>query len=733
MFGGNEFVEIAAILGLATLTGIIGQKLRQPLIIMFLATGILAGPSFLGIIHSYKEIELLAHIGIALLLFIVGLKLDLNLIRTTGPVALATGLGQIIFTSIIGFVIAIFMGMSYLNAAYVSVALTFSSTIIIVKLLSDKKEIDSLHGQIAIGFLIVQDIAAILALVGLTTLGASATGDEPGFLSFLMIAAKGVGLLGVIALLMKYVIPYLVQRLAHSLELLTLFAIAWAVLLGAGSDLLGFSKEVGAFLAGISLASTPFRDSIGARLTSLRDFLLLFFFIDLGARLDWSAVGAQLGDSLIFSVFVLIGNPLIVLIIMGAMGYRRRTGFLAGLTVAQISEFSLIVAALGLSLGHITEETMGLITLVGVVTIFLSTYMILYSYPLYRILSNPLKIFERCNPYREAAIDAPADTEAVDVILMGLGNYGSGLMEHLLRRENAVLGIDFDPGVLDRWRKRGVPVLYGDMADPEMGEHLPLKSARWVISTVRSQEMNQALIQNLKREGYTGKVALTATNRREAAEFENAGANLVFRPFEDATEQAVDALTYAMDFLPESVDWPVSFLEVRIRSDASAAGRTIRELPLSASGISVLAVSRGGRIFYEPDPDFRIFPADRLLLMGHSDGLKEAETILNQPGAQRDTENTDRFEIVELNVPEDSDLSGKSLAALNFRQKFGATVVGIRRGRERITTVNPAEHLRGGDCLIVIGKSSAIKAIQQLAPCRTVALRGADDAQKTLA
>jgi K+/H+ antiporter YhaU regulatory subunit KhtT len=119
--------------------------------------------------------------------------------------------------------------------------------------------------------------------------------------------------------------------------------------------------------------------------------------------------------------------------------------------------------------------------------------------------------------------------------------------------------------------------------------------------------------------------------------------------------------------------------------------------------------------------------------MGHSDGLKEAETILNQPGAQRDTENTDRFEIVELNVPEDSDLSGKSLAALNFRQKFGATVVGIRRGRERITTVNPAEHLRGGDCLIVIGKSSAIKAIQQLAPCRTVALRGADDAQKTLA
>jgi Kef-type K+ transport system membrane component KefB/Trk K+ transport system NAD-binding subunit len=712
----NSFVEIAAILGLATLTGIMGQKLRQPLIIMFLATGILVGPSFFGIIQSYEQIELLAHIGIALLLFIVGLKLDLKLIRTTGPVALATGLGQIVFTSIIGFVIAIAMGMSYLSAAYVSVALTFSSTIIIVKLLSDKKEIDSLHGQIALGFLIVQDIAAILALVVLTTLGASVAGGDSGYLSFLMIGAKGVGLLGAVALLMKYVIPSLTRRLAHSLELLTLFAIAWAVLLGAGSDLLGFSKEVGAFLAGVSLASTAFRDSIGARLTGLRDFLLLFFFIDLGARLDWSMVGSQLGASLVFSLFVLVGNPLIVLIIMGVMGYRRRTAFLAGLTVAQISEFSLIVAALGLSIGHITAETMGLITLVGVVTIFLSTYMILYSYPLYRVLSSPLKIFERRNPYREADIDSFTQTGAVDVILVGLGNYGSGLMEHLLRRKNAVVGIDFDPGTLDNWRKRGVPVLYGDMADPEMHEHLPLDKARWVISAVRSKEMNLALIHNLKKDGYAGKVVLTATNSQEAAAFEKAGANLVFRPFQDATEQAADALTHAMDFLPESSDWPVSFLELRIRSDASSAGQTIQQLSLSAMGISVLAASRGGRIFYEPPPDFRIFPADRLLLMGHSDGLKQAENILNQREAPKDAENMDRFEIAEITVSEASDLSGKSLAELHFRQKFDATLVGIRRGQDQITTINSAERLHDGDCLIVIGKSSAIKKLKDQAP-----------------
>ena len=191
MLQGNPFQEIAAILFLAAAAGAAGLILRQPLIITFLFTGIVAGPSVFGIIASYEQIELFAHIGIALLLFIVGLRLDLNLIRTTGPVALATGLGQIVFTSIIGFFIALALDMSALSAAYVAVALTFSSTIIIVKLLSDKQELDSLHGRIAIGFLIVQDIAAILALVGLTTLGRGLTAGESALFVMIEILRQG--------------------------------------------------------------------------------------------------------------------------------------------------------------------------------------------------------------------------------------------------------------------------------------------------------------------------------------------------------------------------------------------------------------------------------------------------------------------------------------------------------------------------------------------------------------
>ncbi|MGM0403403.1 MAG: cation:proton antiporter [Thermodesulfobacteriota bacterium] len=712
MFIGDTFVEIAAILGLATLLAFIGQKLRQPLIIMFLATGIIAGPFVLGIIESYDKIELLAEIGIALLLFIVGLKLDLNLIRTTGPVALATGLGQIFFTSAVGFLIAMAFGMTFIHAAYVAVALTFSSTIIIVKLLSDKNEIDSLHGQIAIGFLIVQDIAAIAALVVLTTFGAGIEEEETVFLTSVLILVKGVAFLAAIGFLMKYVLPWLTHRLAQSQELLTLFAIAWSVFLGATGEVLGFSKEVGAFLAGISLASTDYRDAIGVRLYTLRDFLLLFFFIHLGARLDWATVGTQLGSSAVFSLFVLVGNPIIVLVIMGLMGYRRRTGFKAGLTVAQISEFSLIVAAMGLSIGHITDEIMGLITLVGVVTIFASTYLILYSDPLYTVLSKPLKLFERNNPYRESTIESGSAPLTVDAIILGLGNYGSGLADYMLQRRKTIIGVDFDPGALHRWREKGVTVIYGDMSDPEIHDQLPLKRTRWVVSTVRSKELNISLMQHLDSLEYDGKIALTAQNQAEADLFKSYGAQVVFRPFIDAAEQAADALTHAMDVLPDNFGWPISFREVRIRTGSVFAGARVKKIPLRPQmGVSILAISRAGHVHFDPGPDFRVYPGDRLVITGPEDELKRAESLLNEI-EKKEEKDADRFAVVEIRVGKASENIGKSLEELQFRQNYGVTVVGIRRGDKQIQSPGSAERLVENDRLMVIGSTGAIDTLK---------------------
>ncbi|MFN3556008.1 MAG: cation:proton antiporter [Bacteroidales bacterium] len=534
----DSFLEFAAMLGVAVGVGFLGRMLKQPLIVSFIAVGLIVGPSGLDLLRSVEKIHLLSEMGIAVLLFVVGLKLDVSLIRTSGKVALATGLGQVIFTSVFGYFICLGLGFEQVTSIYIAVALTFSSTIIIVKLLSDKKEIQSLHGQISIGFLIVQDIAVIIAMIVLSAMGTAS--DYSLMEEIILVVIKGIGLVILTILLIRYVMTRLTALMARTPELLVLFALSWAIALAAFSDFLGFSKEVGAFLGGISLASTPYREVISGRLISLRDFLLLFFFIHLGSQLDLSLVGQQIVPAAILSLFVLIGNPIIVMIILGLMGYRKRTGFLAGLNVAQISEFSLILAALGLSLGQINEETLGLITLVGLLTIGISTYLIMYSHQIYEWVAPALRIFEKETPYREIG-DEKVVAEYYDVIIFGLGMYGNNIAKSLEEKGFKVFGVDFDPRAVKRWNRKGRAAQYGDADDPELMEILPGNS-QCVISTLPDKQINLALIKYLRNVDYKGKIAVTSYYGRTAKELELAGADLVLLPFVDASENIVDKL-----------------------------------------------------------------------------------------------------------------------------------------------------------------------------------------------
>lgn len=536
----SVFSQIGVILGLAAVGGIIAQFLKQPLIVAFIVVGILIGPSGFEMVSHSSEIELFARLGIALLLFVVGLKLDLHVIRTVGPVALASGLGQVFFTSVVGYFIALMLGFGHVPAIYIAVALTFSSTIIIVKLLSDKREVDALHGRIAVGFLIVQDIVVVLVMIGLTAYGQADSDTSLGW-EAVEIILKGGAMLIVVALLMRYVLPWLLHRLAHSTEMLMLFAIAWAVIGATTGEVLGFSKEVGAFLAGISIASTAYREQVAARLVSLRDFLLLFFFVELGATLDLSMLGSQVFAASIFSLFVLFGNPLIVMVIMGYMGYRKRTGFLAGLTVAQISEFSLILAALGLSLGHLNQEVVGLITLVGLITISASTYMILYSHQIYERYARFLSLFERRIPYREMN-DAAGAEQNIEILLVGLGRFGASVASNLAKRDCQFMAVDFDPETVRRHSRDGYNVRYGDVENPEFVASLPLDKINWVVSTVRDSQINRMLLHGLRQHGYQGKTAFSVTNRQDQILFANEGVNMVLEPYSDAAKEAVDKL-----------------------------------------------------------------------------------------------------------------------------------------------------------------------------------------------
>ncbi|MEF2550125.1 cation:proton antiporter [Aurantimonas sp. A2-1-M11] len=568
--GHSPFAEVAVLLVMAAAIGLFGIMLRQPLIVSFIAVGMIAGPSALDVVRSDEQISLLSELGIAVLLFLVGIKLDVKLIRSLGAVSLLTGLGQVAFTSIFGYIIGLALGLGHVTSLYVAVALTFSSTIIIVKLLSDKREIDSLHGQIALGFLIVQDLVVVLAMIVLSAIGIGAATEAGGHGggSVFSVLASGLAMVALVVLFVRYIANPLTERLARAPELLVIFAIAMAAIFAAIGDLVGLGKEVGGLLAGVALASTPYRETIAARLAPLRDFLLLFFFIALGSTLDLSLLGTHVTGAIVFSAFVLVGNPLIVLAIMGALGYRKRTGFLAGLTVAQISEFSLIFVAMGVALGHVQEDALGLVTMVGLVTIAASTYMITYSHQLYAVFEPALGVLERRGTPREPTGAGVHHEDGYKVLVFGLGRFGTAIGLRLQKRGVRVLGTDFNPLAVRRWRKLGLDARFGDATDPEFVAELPLAHAEWVVSTVpilppglSHEDTRSTLIQLIRTSGFRGRIAVASHHPRDTEELFASGADLVLEPFQDAADRAVDLLCGA----PEEERTEIPSIETEVR------------------------------------------------------------------------------------------------------------------------------------------------------------------------
>ncbi|MFH1364213.1 MAG: cation:proton antiporter, partial [Candidatus Aenigmatarchaeota archaeon] len=336
----NEiFVEIAVILILAIGISTIMRIFKQPMIIGYIITGILAGPYLLNVVHSEDIVTTFSKIGIAFLLFIAGLSLNPSRMKDVGKVAIITGLAQILFTSVVGFIIAKGLGFTDIVSIYVAIALTFSSTIIIVKLISDKGDLESLYGRISLGFLLVQDIVAIVILM---IVSSTVGGLSSGAVSIETIVL-GLFALCALGLFTIQFLPRFAHAIAKSQEFLFLFSISWLFLFAVTFHLIGFSIEIGALIAGISLSTFPYNYEIRLKTSVLRDFFILFFFILLGAQMVFGDLTLYWFPIVIFSLFVLIGNPIIVMVIMGALRYTKRNSFFAGLSVAQISEFSLIL------------------------------------------------------------------------------------------------------------------------------------------------------------------------------------------------------------------------------------------------------------------------------------------------------------------------------------------------------------------------------------------------------
>ena len=533
----GSFVSVALILALAVAAGAIAKLLRQPVVVSFIIVGILAGPTAFNLVEGAEEIRLFAKFGIAILLFLVGLKLDFHMIRSTGKVALVAGLSQVAFTAVVGFGLAVLFGFEATTAFYIAVALTFSSTIIIIKLIGDKRELDTLYGRIAVGILIVQDILVVAAMVIIVTIGTPGEGSV--LTDIIVTLASSAVFLGVVAFASRFVLEKVLNWISKSAELTLLFGVAWAIVLAAISILIGLSMEIGAFVAGVSLASTAYRESLGARMVSLRDVMLLFFFIELGASLTFADALGQLWPAIVLSVFVLIGKPLIIFAIMGWMGYRSITSFRTGVALAQISEFSLILIALGFSLGQVDSAVLSLVTLVAVFTITISSYFILYTDQLYAKLQGFMHLFERG---KAEAVDEESQSLSFDAIVVGSGRFGSEVISGLTASGSSVLAVDLDPDALARARELGAETLFGDVGDPDFAKMLPIHQTDTLICTAPDRTTNALLLDGLKSLGYEGKIYLTALDNKTAEMFAKDEQVTTIRPLKMAANRIVKQL-----------------------------------------------------------------------------------------------------------------------------------------------------------------------------------------------
>ncbi|HYD35708.1 MAG TPA: cation:proton antiporter [Vitreimonas sp.] len=531
------FLEISALLALTTVVTIITKLLKQPLVVGYILAGILVGPYALNILTSQHELEFFSKIGIVLLLFIVGLHLNPKVVKEVGATSVIGGVGQVMLTASIGFAITMLLGLDRVAAIYVAIALTFSSTIIILKLLADKKDLQKLYAKIAIGFLLVQDIIATLILIGITVLTSAGSGSL--IQTLLVTMGIGVGLLIALLLISTYILPRLTRFLAQSQELLFLFSLAWGTGWASLFYILGFSIEIGALIAGVTLSMTPYADEMASRLKPLRDFFIVTFFILLGSQMVLDDLASIVIPAVVLSLFVLVGNPIIVILLMNALGYNRKTGYLAGLTVAQISEFSLILASLGLQVGHLSQQTMSLITLVGLITIAGSTYLILYSEKLYPYVSKVLQLLELLKRKRTQKGSVGEDYQGV---LFGYDRVGRIFGEAFKDLNLSFLVVDFNPSSIERLNEAEIPYRYGDASDVEFLEELPLRKPRLVVSTIPDMATNLLIIKDVLARNPNAIVLPMAQTLAEAKTLYQAGASYVVLPHYAGAELAAGLL-----------------------------------------------------------------------------------------------------------------------------------------------------------------------------------------------
>lgn len=519
-----DIAQFALLVIVAAVAGVIAKLVKQPPLIGYLLAGVVLSAT--GAFPQTELLEQLGKVGITLLLFTVGIELTVTDVKTIGKVSLITGALQILITTAAGYGIARLLGIGPVPSIYIALALTFSSTIIVVKLLSEKNDLASLYGKIAVGFLLVQDFFALLVMIVLTGLSSG----EGNLYQIGSIMFRAGFLLFLVMIFAKYLLPLFYEKvLGTSSELVLIGSIAWA--LGTAivvAKVFGLSLEIGGFLAGFALSALPEHIQISVKVKPLRDFFLMIFFITLGAKLALPALATVIVPVSVLSLFVIMGNPLIVLGILGALGYRKRTSFFVGLSIAQISEFSFILMAMGEAAGVVSAIHVAIVVLVGVITMVSSTYLVLSAEWLYKVLKKPLSLFERKHTHEKMVSHDQVFTD--HVVIIGGGRTGWEIMKHLQKHGTPVLLVDFDPAVILKASHHKADTIFGDITDEEVLEASGIKNAKAVISTTPALFENAAILNFMKAKKNKTPIVMVAHDAESAKELYKMGASYVIVP-----------------------------------------------------------------------------------------------------------------------------------------------------------------------------------------------------------
>ncbi len=523
----------------ATAFALLSKALKQPLLLAYLAAGIMLGPKIgFGLIQDEASISLIAELGLILLLFIIGLEIDLKKLLSAGRSLVLTGATQFLICAGLGIgfftLIGFKLGGGRFDALYLAIAMALSSTMIVVKILYDKFELTTLPGRITLGILVFQDIWAILFLSVQPNL------LSPGVSVILLSFVKGAGLVIASMVISKYLLSRVFSFVAKIPELLLVTAIAWCFLIAGIAGVVGLSREMGALVAGVSLSTFPYNVDVIAKVINIRDFFVTLFFVGLGLQIPMPTT-ALLTYAAIASLFLILTRFLSIFPVLYFLKNGLRTSLIPAINLSQMSEFSLVIAALGLTFKHIDAQVMGILTFVFTLTSVLATYMIQYNHQIQALLAPTLKKIgiRDIDDAEKTGKTAPKDKE---VFFLGFFREASSIFceieTYQARVNNGFTGkmcvIDFNPLVHLELNKRGVTCIYGDISSVDTLSHAHIEGAKVIVSSITDSILrgttNEKILRLSKRLCPEAKVIVTANTLKNACALYDYGADFVYVP-----------------------------------------------------------------------------------------------------------------------------------------------------------------------------------------------------------